>query len=66
MHRYPLRIEAMQLRLEFREKLEDLRPAIATLDTAIAELLSSSTLSELLHIVLVTGNIVNGVRELGW
>ncbi len=51
----------MQLRLEFREKLEDLRPAIATLDTAISELMSCDTLSELFHIVLVTGNIINGV-----
>ena len=51
----------MQLRLEFREKLEDLRPAIATLDSAITELLDCSTLSELFHIVLVTGNIINGV-----
>ena len=51
----------MQLRLEFREKLEDLRPAIATLDKAISELLSCSTLSDLFYIVLVTGNIINGV-----
>ena len=54
----------MQLRLEFREKLEDLRPAIATLDKAISELLSCSTLSELFYIVLVTGNIINGVSIL--
>ncbi|XP_064401123.1 inverted formin-2-like isoform X3 [Halichondria panicea] len=62
---YPLRIEAMQLRLEFREKLEDLRPAIATLDKAISELLSCSTLSDLFYIVLVTGNIINGGGRAG-
>ena len=29
--RYPLRIEAMQTKLEFADKLADLRPAIETL-----------------------------------
>lgn len=59
--RYPLRIEAMQLRLEFKEKLEDIRPAIVTMETATNELLSCDQLSELFHVVLLTGNIINGV-----
>ena len=58
-----MRIEALQLRLEFQEKLEDIRPAIVTLETAINELLSCDLLLELFHVVLVTGNIINGVSH---
>ena len=51
----------MQLRLEFAEKLEDLRPAIATLERAIDELLSCELLRDVLEVALAAGNIINGV-----
>lgn len=35
MHRYPLRIEAMLVQLEFAEKLADIKPSIHTLEVAI-------------------------------
>ena len=53
----------MQLRLEFSEKLEDLRPAIATLERAIDELLNCEMLRDVLEVVLTAGNIINGVSE---
>lgn len=61
--RYPLRIEAMQLRMEFSEKLEDLRPAIATLEKAIDELLSCDQLRDVFEVALTAGNIINGVSQ---
>lgn len=51
----------MQLRLEFAEKLEDLRPAIATLEGAIDELLNCDLLRDVLEVALAAGNIINGV-----
>ena len=51
----------MQLRLEFAEKLEDLRPAIATLESAIDELLDCDLLRDVLEVALAAGNIINGV-----
>ena len=35
VHRYPMRIEAMLVKLEFSEKLEDIKPGIRTLEIAI-------------------------------
>ena len=35
VHRYPTRIEAMVVKLEFSEKLEDIKPGIRTLEIAI-------------------------------
>ena len=60
-HRYQLRVEALQLKMEFYEKLEDLRPAVATLEGAIDELLSCAKLSEVFHVALMAGNFINGV-----
>lgn len=54
----------MELRMEFGEKLEDLRPAIATLERAIDELLSCDLLRDVLEVALVAGNIINGVSGL--
>ena len=51
----------MQLRMEFSEKLEDLRPAIATLEKAIDELLSCDQLRDIFEVALTAGNIINGV-----
>ena len=51
----------MQLRMEFGEKLEDLRPAIATLEQVIDELLGCDMLRDILEVVLTAGNIINGV-----
>ena len=60
-YRFPLRIEAMLLRMEFSEKLEDLKPAIATLEQAIDELMSCDMLRDVLEVILTAGNIINGV-----
>lgn len=57
-----MRIEAMQLRLEFEEKIADIRPSIATMESAINELLTSDSLIELFHVALIAGNIINGVN----
>ena len=35
MHRYVLRVQGMQLRLEYTEKKEELQPALAILHEAI-------------------------------
>jgi len=61
--RYTVRVEAMQLGLEFKEKVADIQPAIATLDTAMEELLSCEKLTELFHVALIAGNVINGVRN---
>ena len=58
-----MRIEAMQLKLEFQEKVADIKPSIATLATAMGEVLSCDMLTELFHIALIAGNIINGVSE---
>ena len=64
--RYPVRIEAMQLRLEFEEKMMDIKPAIATLEGAMDEVLSCNALIELFHVALIAGNIINGVSLVVW
>lgn len=51
----------MQLQMEFTEKLEDLRPAITTLEKAIDELLSCDLLRDVFQVALTAGNIINGV-----
>ena len=61
--RYAVRIEAMQLGLEFKEKVADIQPAIATLDTVMDELLQCDKLTELFHVALIAGNVINGVRK---
>ena len=61
--RYSLRIEAMQLQLEFKEKCDDLRPAISVLQQAIEEVMTCEPLREVFYITLLTGNIINGVRR---
>ena len=53
----------MQLRMEFSEKLEDLRPAIATLEKAIDELMSCDQLRDIFEVALTAGNIINGVSQ---
>ena len=60
---YPLRITFMTLTLEFRDKMADLRPAIAVLQDAIQEVVSCEALREVFYITLLTGNIINGVTE---
>ena len=60
---YPLRITAMTLTLEFREKIAELRPAIAVLQDAISEVVSCNALREVFYVALLTGNIINGVRR---
>ena len=52
----------MQLRLEFQEKISDIKPAINTMETAMDQLLSCDALIELFHVALIAGNIINGVR----
>ena len=60
---YSLRIESMLLTLEFREKIAELRPAIAVLQDAIQEVMTCDALREVFYITLLTGNIINGVRK---
>ncbi|XP_065896679.1 inverted formin-2-like isoform X3 [Dysidea avara] len=61
--KYVLRVEGMQLRLEFMEKKEDLQPALDTLHKAIDEIASSALLKRVFQIILVTGNMINAVCE---
>ena len=63
--RYPLRVEAMQLQLEFKEKMTELQPSISLLQEAMTELVECETLRDVFYITLLTGNIINGVRERG-
>lgn len=53
----------MQLRMEFSEKLEDLRPAIATLEKAIDEVMNCDQLRDVFEVALTAGNIINGVSH---
>ena len=53
----------MQLQLEFKEKCDDLRPAISVLQLAIEEVMTCESLREVFYITLLTGNIINGVRR---
>eukprot|EP00731_Ephydatia_muelleri_P007967 Em0004g305a len=62
---YPLRLEALQLQMEFAEKVESLKPSIETLSLALEEILSSENLRQILYIALVTGNIINGGGKAG-
>jgi hypothetical protein len=55
----------MQLRMEFEEKIADIKPSIATLDQAMDEVLLCGELTELFHVALITGNIINGVCKWG-
>ena len=65
-YRYPLRVESMQLQLEFKEKVAEIQPSIGVLQQAIDEITSCETLREVFYIVLLTGNIINGVCEGEW
>ena len=56
----------MQLRLEFEEKVADIKPSIVTMETAMDEVLSCGALIELFHVALITGNIINGVCVMGY
>ena len=60
---YPLRVTFMTLTLEFRDKMADLRPAIAVLQDAIQEVVLCEALREVFYITLLTGNIINGVTK---
>ena len=60
LEQFPLRVSALQLRLEFGEKFDDLEPALALLSSAVQEILGSDSLDRLLYVVLVTGNHING------
>ncbi|XP_065896681.1 inverted formin-2-like isoform X2 [Dysidea avara] len=56
---YTLRIQGMQLKLEFQEKKAELKPALETFHQAIDEIFSSESLKKVFHIILVTGNMIN-------
>ena len=60
LEQFPLRVSALQLRLEFGERFDDLEPALALLSSAVQEILGSDSLDRLLYVVLVTGNHING------
>ncbi|CAI8013171.1 FH2 domain-containing protein 1 [Geodia barretti] len=62
---YPLRVTFMTLTLEFRDKMADLRPAIAVLQDAIQEVVLCEALREVFYITLLTGNIINGGGRAG-
>lgn len=49
------------MRLEFEEKIADIKPSIATLEEAMNEVMSCNALIELFHVALIAGNIINGV-----
>ncbi|XP_041463553.1 formin-J-like isoform X1 [Lytechinus variegatus] len=56
---YKLRIESMLLREEFTANMDYLIPSIESIISASEELLKSSTLKDILHLVLLTGNFLN-------
>ena len=56
----PLRVTALQIRLQFREKCDDLEPALKLFSSAIQEILDSELLDKLMYVVLMTGNYING------
>ena len=60
LEQFPLRVSALQLRLEFSERFGDLEPALVLLSSAVQEILGSDTLDRLLYVVLMTGNHING------
>ena len=54
----------MRAQMEYKEKLTDLKSPCSTLEDAIKEILDCETLTQLLLVVLTTGNIINGVSPL--
>lgn len=56
-----MRIEAMQLKLEFGEKMSEIKPSIATLQEAMDQVMACDSIIELFHVALIAGNIINGV-----
>ena len=60
VEQFPLRVSALQLRLEFSEKFGDIEPALMLLASAVQEILRSDVLDRLLYVVLMTGNHING------
>ncbi|XP_033631834.1 formin-J-like [Asterias rubens] len=56
---YKLRVESMLLREEFASNMDYLIPSIGCIIEACKEILSSSSLREILYLVLLTGNFLN-------
>ncbi|XP_038055860.1 inverted formin-2-like, partial [Patiria miniata] len=56
---YKLRVESMLLKEEFASNMDYLIPSIGCIIEACQEILSSSSLREILHLVLLTGNFLN-------
>jgi hypothetical protein len=61
LKQYPVRIEAMQIKLEFQDKLTDIKPSLQILQIGVQELLECTSFREICYVALVTGNIINGV-----
>ena len=51
----------MQSKLEFIEAVQESEPAISAMEEAVDQLVSSDALIKLLHVILMAGNIINGV-----
>ena len=54
----------MRIKLEFDENIKALKSGMVTLEQAVDQLMSCEALVELLHVVLLAGNIINGVSYL--
>ncbi|XP_019851227.1 PREDICTED: inverted formin-2-like [Amphimedon queenslandica] len=65
LKQYPVRIEAMQIKLEFADKLHDIKPSIELLTLGVQELLECSALRDICYVALITGNIINGGGRAG-
>ena len=56
----PLRVTALQMRLQFGEKVGDLEPALQLFSMTIQEILDSELLDKIMYVVLMAGNYING------
>jgi hypothetical protein len=62
---YSERLRVLRTKILFEELETDYQPIFILLHTAIEELMSSSSLRDLFHIILLTGNFINGNTRLG-
>lgn len=63
-YRWPVTSKFMRIKLEFDENIKALKSGMVTLEQAVDQLMSCEALVELLHVVLLAGNIINGVSYL--
>ena len=61
LYRWPVISKFMWIKLEFDENVEELKSSMDILNRVFDQLMCCEALAGLLHVVLMVGNIINGV-----